>query len=71
MKKKAKKSQGGGTDQEGEDPDRQSKPRSIVENQEYEQRRAAERERYRLRHKVYKERDGAAVLWATAVAAVV
>ena len=62
MRKKAKKSQGGGIDQEGEDPDRQNKPRSIVENQEFEQRRAAECERYHLRRKAYEERDGAAVL---------
>jgi len=33
MRTKAKKSQGGGTDQEGVDPDRQNKPCSIVEHE--------------------------------------
>jgi hypothetical protein len=44
MRKKAKKSQGGGTNQESEDPDRQNKLCSIVKHEEYEQRLAAERE---------------------------
>jgi hypothetical protein len=71
MKKKATKSQGGGTDQEGGDPDRNITPRINLQNKKYEGRRAAERERYRLRRKAYEERDGAAVLWETAVTAVV
>ena len=33
MRKKAKKSQGGGTNQEGMDPNRQNKPCSIVEHE--------------------------------------
>jgi hypothetical protein len=60
MKKKAKKIQGGGNDQ-SVDPDRQNRPRNVVQYyQEYERRRAAERERYHLRRKAYDERDTAA-----------
>ena len=68
---KAKKIQGGGTNQEGKDLDRQNEPYSIVKNEEYEQRRAVERKRYHLRRKAYDKQDVAAVLWAMAVTAVI
>ena len=70
MKKKARESQGGGTEPTG-DPDRNITPRIILQNKKYEGRRAAERERYRLRRKAYEEQDGADVIWKTAVTSVV
>ena len=51
--------------------DRQNKPCIIKQCREYEQQRVAECKRYRFRRKAYEELDGAAILWETAVVAVV
>ena len=67
MKKKAKKSQGGGNDQEGDDPGRQNRRCIIAKNQEYKRQRAAKHEQYCLWLKTYAEQDETAVLWETTV----